>query len=138
MDILRIKRPRFILLENVKNLKLHDKGNTFKAILTAIKEAGYPYIYCDIFNTNHFGLAQKRNRVYIFASSIKLPENFRFDENAVRTSFNKIAGNTSLMIQKSVLDVLEKQVESKYYLSDTLKPTILADGSKNFRSKSDL
>lgn len=138
MDILRIKRPRFILLENVKNLKLHDKGNTFKAILTAIKEAGYPYIYCDIFNTNHFGLAQKRNRVYIFASSIKLPENFRFDENAVRTSFNKIAGNTSLMIQKSVLDVLEKQVESKYYLSDTLKPTILADGSKNFRSKSEI
>lgn len=42
------------------------------------------------------------------------------------------------MMQESVLDILEKQVDSKYYLSDTLKPTILADGSKNFKSKSEI
>ncbi len=138
MDILRIKRPRFILLENVKNLKLHDKGNTFKVILSSIEEAGYPYVYCDIFNTNNFGLAQKRNRVYIFASSVRLPDNFRFDESAVKASFEKINTPISLLKQKSVLDILEKRVEAKYYLSDTLKPTILADGSKNFKSKSEI
>ena len=138
MDILRVKHPRFILLENVKNLKLHDRGNTFKVILASIKEAGYPYIYCDVFNTNNFGLAQTRNRVYIFASSVELPDNFRFDERSIKASFDKMSGETSLMMQESVLDILEKQVDSKYYLSDTLKPTILADGSKNFRSRSEI
>src|SRR5690606_632631 len=36
------------------------------------------------------------------------------------------------------LDVLGKEVEEKYYLSETLKPTILSNGSKNFKSKSEI
>lgn len=43
-DILRIleaKKPKFIVLENVKNLKSHDKGNTFKVIKSKLTDAGY-------------------------------------------------------------------------------------------------
>lgn len=137
IDLLNVKKPPFILLENVRNLRTHDKGNTFQTITKAINEAGYPYIYHDIFNTEDFGLAQTRNRVYIFASRFKLDEHFKFDTKTVKAHFTKIE-KTSLLKQSTVLDVLSKQVEAKYYLSETLKPTILADGAKNFKSKSEI
>ena len=138
IDILRIKRPPFVLLENVKNIKTHDSGQTFKTIISSISDAGYRHVYCDVFNTNDFGLAQKRNRVYIFASSLNLPEGFAFNGHVVKKAFDGITARTSLMRQDTVLDVLEKNAEPKYYLSETLKPTILADGSKNFKSKSEI
>lgn len=139
IEILREKKPPFILLENVKNLTTHDKGNTFTIIENAIRSIGYKHFYYDIFNTENFGLAQKRNRVYIFATNIEhLPEGFRFDQKSVIKSFSKISNPTSILRQETILDVLEKNVDKKYYLSDILKPTILADGSKNFKSRSEI
>jgi len=138
IDILKEKQPQIILLENVRNLISHNNGETFKTILTLIKKAGYPYIYHDVFNTNNFGLAQTRNRVFIFASKNPLPEGFEFSQELVKDSFNKIKNKTSLQIQNNVLDVLEKKVDEKYYLSKVLKPTILSNGTKNFSSKSEI
>lgn len=138
IDIIKEKQPTFILLENVKNLTTHEKGNTFKVIKESLCDAGYKNIFFDIFNTDKFGLAQKRNRVYIFASLVDLPLTFKFSEESVRESFSSISTKTSLLIQSNVLDVLDKNVENKYYLSETVKPTILADGSKNFKSKSEI
>lgn len=136
IDILKIKRPKFILLENVKNLISHDKGNTIKIIEQEIKKLGYKNFYYDVFNTESFKLAQKRNRVFIFATTEKLNNDFIFDEQSVINNFNTI--QTSLLTQRTTLDILEKDVEEKYYLSETVKPTILADGSKNFKSKSEI
>lgn len=138
IDILKEKKPPFILLENVRNLATHDKGNTLKVIKESLAETGYKNVFVDVFNTENFGLAQKRNRVYIFATTTELPEKFTFTQKAVIKSFNAINKEISLLRQKNVLDVLEKTVDEKYFLSETLKPTILADGSKNFRSKSEI
>ena len=44
LEVLKIKHPKYILLENVRNLISHDKGKTFKFILDSIRECGYPYI----------------------------------------------------------------------------------------------
>lgn len=137
IEIVKIKKPKFILLENVKNLITHDKGNTIKIIEEEIKKAGYKNVFYSVFNTENFGLAQKRNRVFIFATNEDLPEDFVFNERAVISNFKNIKKH-SLLNQKSTLDILGKEVEEKYYLSETLKPTILADGSKNFRSKSEI
>lgn len=138
IDILEEKQPQIILLENVRNLISHNNGETFKTILSLIKKAGYPYIYHDIFNTNNFGLAQTRNRVFIFASKKPLTQGFEFSQERVQNTFNKIKNKTSLQIQNNVLDVLEKKVDEKYYLSRVLKPTILSNGTKNFSSKSEI
>lgn len=138
LDIITNKKPKFILLENVRNLITHEKGNTFKIIKESIRDAGYKNIYYNVFNSENFGLAQKRNRVFIFATSVDLPQNFRFDEKSVKDSFYSIKKEISLVKQRNILDVLDKTVEQKYYLSETLKPTILADGSKNFKSKSEI
>lgn len=137
IEILKVKKPKFILLENVKNIVTHDSGNTIKVIEEEIKKAGYKNVFYDIFNTQNFGLAQKRNRVFIFATTEDLPKDFIFNEKKVIDNFLSIQKN-GLLKQKTTLDILEKEVEEKYYLSETLKPTILSNGSKNFKSKSEI
>lgn len=138
IDILNVKKPDFLLLENVKNLRSHDKGNTFKVIIESLRECGYKTVTSDVFNTSNFSLAQTRNRVFIFASKKQMKTNFEFSEKAVIENFKKNINRSSVLKQNSVLDILEKEVDSKYYLSNKLKKTILADGSKNFISKSEI
>lgn len=138
IDILKIKKPKYVLLENVKNLKTHDKGKTMQVVLAALKEAGYPHVFFDVFNTVNFDLAQTRNRIFILASRCEFPVDFEFTESAVINCFFKIPDHSSILRQKNILDVLEKDVDQKYYLSEKVKPTILSNGSKGFSSNSEI
>ncbi len=135
IDILRVKRPRYVLLENVKNLYTHDKGRTFQVIKQQLEKLGYS-VFFDIFNSNDFQIAQIRNRVYILCVLGK--HKYNFSNELVRDFFVNIDGDVSIERQTSVLDVLQENVAAKYYLSERIKPTILSDGSANFRSKSDI
>lgn len=136
--IIEYKRPRFVILENVKNLLTHDKGQTFKEIVARLQSLGYNVFY-DIFNSMDYKLAQKRSRLLVFATNIQLPSNFTFTNDKVHTIFSKnIQKFKSIMIQTSVLDILARSVPQKYYLSQRIKPTLLADGSKKFVSKSEI
>lgn len=136
--ILKLKRPRYVVLENVKNLISHNKGNTFKEIKRRLEELGY-HVYFDVFNTADFKLAQKRSRVIIFATTELLDDTFIFNSEVVRTVFfENLDKFSSILKQDTVLDVLSRTVPSKYYLSERIKPTLLADGSKNFVSKSEI
>ena len=62
MDIVQEYHPHFILLENVKNLLNHDNKRTYRRIKEEL-EAEHYIVHEDIFNTNDFGLPQKRNSV---------------------------------------------------------------------------
>ena len=64
IDILAAKMPRYVLLENVKNLRSHDKGRTFARIKQELEALGYQ-VFTDIFNTAQFHLPQTRNRLLI-------------------------------------------------------------------------
>lgn len=135
--ILKIKQPKYVLLENVRNLKLHDNNETLKTMVHKLKECGYNTVEYDIFNTTQFGLAQKRNRIYIFATLDERPE-FKFTNEEVVRSFNNITVDTSILKQNNTHEILEKNVPDRYFLSEKIKPTILADGSKTFQSHSDI
>lgn len=136
--ILEKKHPKYVLLENVKNLLTHDKGQTFKEIISRLKKIGYN-VFFDVFNTMDFKLAQKRSRLIIFATKVDVPIGFEFSSKVVKMVFDKhISDFKSLLLQSSVLDVLSISVPNKYYLSEKIKPTLLADGSKNFISKSEI
>lgn len=136
--ILKYKRPRYVVLENVKNLISHDKGNTFKEILFRLEALGYN-VYFDVFNTADFMLAQKRSRVIVFATTDCLTDNFVFKAEIVKETFlANLKHFSSISKQDSVLDVLSRDVPAKYYLSERIKPTLLADGSKKFVSKSEI
>lgn len=124
LEILKRKRPKYVLLENVRNLISHDKGKTFQYIQQSIKNCGYPYVYYDVFNTEDYGLAQKRNRVFIFATTEKI-DGFTFEHEDITKEFSKAFQDTSLLKQRSTHEILDKDVDCKYYLSDTIKPTIL-------------
>ena len=59
MDIVNIKKPKYLLLENVKNLLVHDGGRTYAKIIEEIDKAGY-YQQTLLLNTVDYGLPQKR------------------------------------------------------------------------------
>ena len=65
--ILKEKKPKYFLLENVKNLISHDKGNTFKTIISILQNIGY-YIRWDVLNSKDFGVPQNRERIFIRGS----------------------------------------------------------------------
>ena len=58
------KQPRFLLLENVKGLLSHDKGQTFGTILNTLDELGYD-LQWQVLNSKNFGVPQNRERVFI-------------------------------------------------------------------------
>ena len=137
MDIIQHYEPNFVLLENVKNLMNHDNKRTYRRIKEEL-EAEHYIVHEDIFNTNAFGLPQKRNRVIIFARKEEFGD-FEFSFERVKNHFDALNPNhLSIGIYDSVLDVLSPEVEGKYYLSERIKPTILSNGSGNFVSNSDI
>lgn len=61
--ILRDKRPRYFILENVKGLLSHDSGKTFQTILGVLSDLGYD-VEWQVLNSKNFGVPQNRERVY--------------------------------------------------------------------------
>ena len=106
------------------------------------EDAGYNVV-SDIFNTSDFGLPQHRRRIFIFAvrkdQKIASKNAQFFSSESVLEAFQESKKNCSLNFYEDVLDgILEKKVDPKYYLSERVKPTILANGSKKFKSKSEI
>ena len=62
--ILRDKRPRYFLLENVKGLLSHNSGKTFQTILKGLTKMGY-FVEWQVLNSKDFGVPQNRERVFI-------------------------------------------------------------------------
>lgn len=64
--IIKHKKPKFVFLENVKNLKNHNKGETLNKIFNLLDAAGYIPQF-DILNSKDFGVPQNRERIFIIA-----------------------------------------------------------------------
>lgn len=106
--ILSDKKPKCFLLENVRNLVSHDKGKTFKTILNTLKNLDYE-VYYSLFKAKDFGVPQNRERIYIVGFHKKLVPNYNSFKFPVATH-----------IETKVGDILEKNVNSKYTISDNL------------------
>lgn len=78
-DIIRIckvKRPKYIFLENVKGLSTKRFETTFNMIKSAFKELGYGDLHYAILNTKDYGIPQNRERLWMFAQLGGLPDDF--------------------------------------------------------------
>ena len=62
--ILKDKRPRYFLLENVKGLLYHNQGETFKTILEVLTNLGYN-VQWEIYNSQYYGTPQRRERIFL-------------------------------------------------------------------------
>jgi DNA (cytosine-5)-methyltransferase 1 len=74
-EILRAKRPAAVLLENVKQLKTHDHGRTFRTIIDSLTTLGY-FTHTAILNALNYGVCQKRERTFIVAMRADLDFEF--------------------------------------------------------------
>lgn len=103
--ILRDKKPQAVFLENVKNLKSHDGGKTFKIISDALDDLGY-HVKVKVLNSMEYGnVPQNRERVYIVGfKSKKQHDAFEFPEPTRLT--------------KAVDDLLDDKAENKYYYNN--------------------
>ena len=113
-EILKEKRPKAFLLENVKGLTHHDKGRTYNTIINTLEnDLGYS-VHAQILNSKDYGVPQKRERIYIVGfKKIDGINNIDFD-------FPK-----PFKLRKSIKDIMETaEVSSKYYLSDTYLNTL--------------
>ena len=104
--IIKHKKPKAFLLENVKGLKGHDKGNTFKVIKKSLEDLGY-FIDDKILAARDFGLPQNRERIYIVG--------FLNEEHLKKFKYPE-----PLNIKTRLGDILEKNVDEKYTISDKL------------------
>ena len=80
--IAAVKRPPYLLLENVPGLLSHDQGRTFAVILNTLAELGYDVCW-QVLNSKDFGVAQSRRRVFIvgFLREIRAGEVLSFTES---------------------------------------------------------
>ena len=76
-EILKVKKPSFFILENVKGLLNHNKGQTLKEILRLLESCGYKVFY-KLLNSLDFALAQARERVYFVGIRNDKKRDFRF------------------------------------------------------------
>lgn len=77
--IAKLKNPKILFLENVKNYARHDKGKTFKTTVNLIEEIGYTPFY-KIINSKYYGVAQNRERFFIVAIRKDIDKTFEFPE----------------------------------------------------------
>ena len=64
--ILKHHKPKAFLLENVKHLRGHDNGKTFKTIMSVLRDLGYQTVEYKVLNAKDFGVPQNRERIFIF------------------------------------------------------------------------
>jgi DNA (cytosine-5)-methyltransferase 1 len=100
--ILKIKKPQAFLLENVKGLVSHERGNTLKTILKILTEELNYQVSYQVLNSKDFGVPQNRERVYI--AGFKRKSDFAFP--------------APLGTKVSISDILEKEVAEKYFISE--------------------
>lgn len=109
-DIARIiehKKPKAFMLENVKNLISHDKGNTFRVIKNTLQELGYS-VHFQVLNGKHF-VPQNRERILIVGFRKEI---FNGKENF---NFPKLPEPNS-----AIREILQEEIDPKYTLSDKL------------------
>lgn len=109
--ILKEKRPMAFMLENVRNLTAHDGGKTFAVIKEHLEAIGY-HVFAKVLNALDFGVPQKRERIIIvgFLNDVKFqfPEPIPVEE------------------RKTLEDIMEKDVDKKYYVKETIRESRLA------------
>jgi DNA (cytosine-5)-methyltransferase 1 len=104
-NILKEKKPKAFILENVKQLVGHDNGNTLKVITKTLKELGYQHVQYAVLNALDYGLPQKRERVIIVGHLE--PILFSYP--------------TPIKPFKPLNEILERKVDLKHYASDYIK-----------------
>lgn len=133
-QIVRRHRPRVIVLENVKNLETHNAGETFARMQTILRNElldnhGFGYeVFYQVLNSSDFGIPQTRRRVFVVA----------FDRGYFRENNINFEFPAPMELQQNLRDILDENVDKKYFLTERILPTILSHGTGNYYSRSEI
>jgi DNA-cytosine methyltransferase len=105
--IAEVKKPRFMLLENVKGLTNKSHRPTFEKILSELARIGYK-VHWKVLNTKDYGIPQNRERVWFVC----------FRE---QSDYDKFTFPEKEELKIFIKDILEPEVDKKYYLSSLLQ-----------------
>jgi DNA (cytosine-5)-methyltransferase 1 len=119
-EFIQKNKPRYFIFENVKGLLSDDKGKTFQRWIDYLAgksvngnptifphEESVPYhVYYQVLNSKNYGVPQNRERIFIIGIRDDQDNNFCFPK--------------PIHLKKRLKDVLEENVDEKYFLSDTL------------------
>ena len=134
-EFIQVNQPRFFIFENVKGLLSDDGGNTFQEWINMLGGRSvnglsilFPYdnalpyhLYWQVLNAKHHGVPQNRERVFLIGIRDDKDNNFRFPAEE--------------HLSKRLKDVLEEEVNDKYFLSEKMIDYISSSGTKNFYYK---
>lgn len=101
-DIIRHTKPKFAIFENVKNLTSKKFKNEFETVLNTLDGIGYK-TYWKVLNAKDYGIPQNRERVFGISIRKDIDHGYEFPR--------------SIHLHLRLKDVLEKEVDEKYYLS---------------------
>lgn len=108
LRILKEKEPKYSLIENVKALTSKKFKDTFESILNDLECAGYNN-YWQVLDAKDYGIPQHRERVFIVSIRKDVDKEYTFPEKEV--------------LKLKLKDLLEDEVDEKYYLSDRMIKT---------------
>jgi DNA (cytosine-5)-methyltransferase 1 len=111
VELIEIKRPKWVIIENVKGLICKKHRPAFQDIITKITSLSYTVSW-KVLNSKDFGVPQNRNRVFIIAG----PTDFTFPEGFCLT--------------KCLFDVMDKEVDARYYVPDDAQITLKGKNGK--------
>ncbi len=129
-EFIKNNKPRFFIFENVKGLLSDDNGKTFQRwidylggksvngnpVIFPHDEATPYHVYCQVMNAKHYGVPQNRERIFIIGIRDDVDNDFSFPK-----PFHLI---------KRLKDVLENEVDEKYFLSEKLLTWITSHRNK--------
>lgn len=130
-DVLKAKKPPFVLLENVDRLLLspaNQRGRDFGIILRSLLDNGYA-VQWRIINAGEYGLPQKRRRVYIFAYH----KSTNYFKNLEKINMKDIIFEKGIFSKEFPI----KDIELEYNMANISKSTYkdLIDISDNFKTQ---
>lgn len=106
LRIIKDTQPKYAIAENVKNLVSKKFRTEFETVISELDKAGYVSYY-DVLNAKDYGIPQNRERVFIVS--------IRKDIDNGTFKFPK-----SIPLDKRLKDVLETEVDERFYLKDTM------------------
>lgn len=118
IEILKHHKPRVAILENVKNLQSHDKGNTFQTITRALEGEGYKIKHKILNTCTHTDIPQNRERIYILCfrddadySQFEFPEPTNTDRAPIASFLSDdIPAKYYYTVESSIWEKLEEGV----------------------------
>ncbi len=103
-----LDKPKAVFLENVKNLKSHDKGKTFRIIEEAMQANGYSF-QAEVLNSKDFGnIPQNRERIYVVC--------FRNEKDGSNLYKDNFKFPKPIALTKTIADIIDtKKTDDRFY-----------------------